>query len=378
MSFIKSIEINGLCFPLMKGFSNHVRHITHINAIEVIISTYSGFVGAGFVYSLGIVSRTKIISYLKHVLIPNLFELGKHVYSADELKDKWNILWYIYKNAKLDQDQLYALSSIDIAIWDIFIKSKNISLHQFLGGTQTRIPAYGTTGWLSLTVNELIDECRSYIDLGINAFKVRLGHSDDYSRVKALRSKFGDKLIIMLDANQRYNIEETSFISKKLSKFNVLWLEEPTNNELLNIEKLKKASHLPIALGETICDENVFEEICKRKLVDFLQPDIPRCGGITGFCRVANIALKYDIPICNHLLFELSANLVSAYPNGFMLEYDNFLPPEIFTYDYRAKDGAVIASSIPGTGVVLLDKFRKKYLAETIKISDSMYGLSGG
>jgi len=372
VSFIKFVEINSFRFPLKKPFANHVRRITHINAVEVRIFTCSGMVGNGFIYSLGIISAKEIISHLTDDLVPQLLDINNFVGNAKALKEKWTELWDEYKKLKLNQDQLYALACIDVAIWDIFTKSNGISLHKFLGAAKSKIPAYGTTGWLSLTEKELLDECRYYIDKGVSAFKVRLGRPDDFSRIEALRSMMGNELILMLDANQRYSVEDAATISEKLAQFNILWFEEPTSNELLSIERIKQASKLPIALGENILDEKDFEKICRKKMIDYLQPDIPRCGGITGFCRVAKIALKYDIPICNHLLFELSTSLISAYPNGFMLEYDNFLPPEIFSQDFSAKNGFIFAPVSPGTGVEVTEDARKKYRIDSIVVQPSL------
>ncbi len=361
MGFIQAVEISSLSFPLEKPFSNHVRFITHVNGIYIRISTSIGIIGHAFIYGLSIISHQDIIKHIENDLIPALFEMNNNIEDSNDLHSCWNRFWLLYKKNNISQEKLYALASIDIAVWDIFTKENNISLHQYLGGAKTQIPVYGTTGWLSLDKNELIDECKSYIDRGVLAFKVRIGHKDDYERIKSLRDAVGNEVILMLDANQRYSIGEAAKVAEMFSEFNIRWLEEPTNNLLKNIEGIKQCSSIPIALGENILSENDFEEICERRLADYLQPDVPRCGGITGFCRFAQIALKYNLPICNHLLYELSASLVAAYPNGFMLEHDNFLPPGMFVHDFPVRNGCIEPPSAPGTGVELTADALKKY-----------------
>ncbi len=73
----------------------------------------------------------------------------------------------------------------------------------------------------------MIEECQEYRVLGINGFKIRLGHEYDYQRVKAMREAMGDNFFIMLDANQRYNVSQTLQIIRKMSEFNITWIEEP-------------------------------------------------------------------------------------------------------------------------------------------------------
>lgn len=273
------------------------------------------------------------------------------------------------EKAHRDQALIEAKRAYDstafIAVWDIFLKSKNTSLHQFLGASQDKVRAYGTTGWLSLSLDELIAECKGYKENGVHAFKIRLGHKDDVLRVKTVREVMGDQFILMLDANQRFNVNEAVQISQDLAPHNLLWLEEPTANNLDVIAEIKKGSVLPIALGENIIEEKDFLEICQNKLTDILQPDLPRCGGITGFIRVSDIALRYGIPICNHLLYELSVSLIAAYKNGYMLECDNLLPPNVFTTNFSAIDGYIEPPKTPGNGAELTESALLQYAVST-------------
>ena len=368
MSFLQKIEINSLSFPLGRPFSNHVRFITEINGIDIRITTSTGIVGHGFIYGLGIIAHQDTIKHIENDLIPALFKMNEIIQNAEDLHHAWNQFWIAYRNDEknLIQEKLYSLASIDIALWDIFTKSKSISLHHYLGNAQSKIPVYGTTGWLSLSQNELIEECNYYIARQVKAFKVRIGHKDDYVRLKSLRAAVGDDVKLMLDANQRYSVAEATEVSQKLAEFNIFWIEEPTNNVLSNIEAINRNCSLPIALGENILTEKDFEIICEKRLASYLQPDVPRCGGITGFRRFADIALKYNIPICNHLLYELSASLIAAYQNGFMLEYDNFLPPNVFTHDYSVLEGCINAPSEIGNGVEVSKEALDKYCIDSI------------
>lgn len=361
MRLITDIQITALSFPLAKPFSNHLRKITHIQGLNIQLITQDGMIGHGLIYGLSDMPHQEIIGLIESEMLPNLTTINSEVEDATQLMSTWKKIWPSLKSQQHSQSELTALAIVDMAIWDIFLKSKNTSLHQFLGGSQTKVPAYGTTGWLSLSLDELVAECKAYKENGINAFKIRLGHKEDALRVKTVREVMGDQFILMLDANQRYSVNEAVQVSNDLAPHNLLWLEEPTENKLNVIAQIKKRSALPIALGENIIEEKDFIEICQHKLTDILQPDLPRCGGITGFIRVSDIALSYGIPICNHLLYELSVSLIAAYKNGYMLECDNLLPPRVFTNNFEAKDGCIEPPKALGNGVELTEAALLQY-----------------
>lgn len=361
MKIITEIQVTSLLFPLTKPFSNHVRKITHIKGLEIRIYTSAGIVGHGFIYGLSDLPHEDVINVLESAILPKLFSENCPIDDVTQFMTYWKNIWPSLKLEQRSQSELTALALVDIAIWDIFAKAKKTSLHTYLGGAQAKIPAYGTTGWLSLGIDELVSECKEYKSKSVNAFKIRLGHKEDILRVKTVREAMGEDFILMLDSNQRYKAEDAIQIAKDLSAYNMLWIEEPTKNNLEEISKIKKSGVLPIALGESIIDENDFITICQNKLTDILQPDLPRCGGITGFVRVLEIALKYKIPVCNHLLYELSLSVVAAYENGYMIEYDNLLPLNLFTHDFKVVDGCMKPPASFGTGVELTEAALTKY-----------------
>jgi L-alanine-DL-glutamate epimerase-like enolase superfamily enzyme len=360
MGFLTGAEILSVSFPLEKPFSNHVRPVTHIQGLVIKLFTDHSMMGQGFIYGLSNIIPPDIIPHVKEI-IEKIFKESVEIENPTQLMSYWNQCWHNYRSTKCTPVQLYAIAVIDIAIWDIFTKANHVSLHAFMGGHLSKIPAYGTTGWLSLSIPELIAECEFYKKKGINAFKLRLGSRDDYSRVSAIRAVMGDDFVLMIDANQRYSVEQATDIAKSLSVFNITWIEEPTQNTLADIEKIKKSSCLPIALGENIIERKDFEAICQKKLTNYLQLDLPRCAGITGFCEIAKIALKHHIRLCSHLMYELSISLVAAFPHGYMLEYDNLLPAGIFAETFPVHQGYLSPPKTPGNGVTLTESALKKY-----------------
>ena len=125
--------------------------------------------------------------------------------------------------------------------------------------------------------------------------------------------------------------------------------------------QLNQQSPIPIALGENVFDKASFKQLCDNKAAAILQPDILRCGGISGFVEIAQVIEPYQLPLCNHLLPELSASIISAFSNAHRLEYDDLLSPDLFVNSITIKAGGISMPPVPGTGISLTDYAIKNY-----------------
>lgn len=220
---------------------------------------------------------------------------------------------------------------------------------------------YDTAGWLSLSINDLIRNCQENTTKGIYSYKIRLGHTNDYERVLAIRNAMGENFTLMADANQRYTLNEAANVIAHLEDLNLLWIEEPVGNSLEELKQLKELNIIPIATGENIASRSMFDEICKNKMVDFLQPDIRCCMGLTRYIEICRLSQEYSIPLCSHLMPELSCSLIAGSSSGFMVEYLDIIPSEAFTQDFSIKDGHIQAPTVSGTGVELTSKAILEY-----------------
>lgn len=365
MSFIHHITIRTLAFPLEKPFSNHLYQLNEIHALEIRIYTKHNY-GSGFIYGLRKEPYHETIAYIKQELLTVLLAIK----DITTLKSAWHQFWLSYKHDQTDYHPLTGLAIVDIAVWDLYCKYNHISLHHYLGAAKASVPVYGTTGWLSLSPEQLIEECLSYQAHDIHAFKLRIGHDDDHHRVTQIRKTMGNNFILMLDANRRYSPQQAEDVSRLLSPFNILWLEEPTAYIPDEMMVIKAQSKIPIALGENMVSLAEIEHACREKLTDYIQLDLPRCGGITGFIAAADIAKRYAIPLCSHLMPQLSASLVAGFANGAWVEYDNLLPPYVFIADFSTPKGVIQPPNMPGHGVELTQAALDRYTTSLVSIED--------
>ena len=343
-------NITTLSFPLEKAITTNKGSFNTIDCIALDLISKPGNVGKSAIRGLGPMPCSTVKKAIKEIIATLTQQ------NAIANQNQWNQFWHLYRPNRT-KEEIYALAAVDIAVWDLFLKTKKKPLHQLLNQTiNQKILVYGTTGWLSLSEEKLIDECKKYAAIGVNAFKIRLGHPNDYERVKAIRHELGENYTLMLDANQRYQVQEAIQVAKKMADLNIHWLEEPVGNNVKDSLAVTKNSPIPIAIGENVFTEKNFSVICKIKAAKILQPDIIRCGGITGFFEIAKVTAEHQLPLCNHLLPELSVSALSNFSNSYYLEYDDLLPPNIFTHRFSIENGYILPPLAPGTGVELTEE----------------------
>ena len=110
----------------------------------------------------------------------------------------------------------WALGSINIAMWDARAKSLNVPVLKMFGTHHSRVPLYGSGGWLSYSIPELLDEVTRYVTRGFRAVKIKVGSpnlQNDIERLTRVREAVGPHIQIMMDANQGMNFATASQLS---------------------------------------------------------------------------------------------------------------------------------------------------------------------
>ena len=106
-------------------------------------------------------------------------------------------------------------------------------------------------------------------------------------------------------------------------------------------------SEVPVAAGENVYFGWGFQDIVDRRAAAYLQPDIGRCGGVTEWIKIAQMAEDHDLRLTSHLLHELSVGLIAAFPSGYKVEFMNFFEHAPFTQDFSVRDGTIFQGSRP-------------------------------
>ena len=206
-----------------------------------------------------------------------------------------------------------AVSAVDVALWDLKAKVLGLPLVGLLGSVREAIPVYGSGGFTSLGLDELASQLRGWTDEGIGAVKMKVGREPDadVDRVRAARSAIGPEPILMVDANGAYDRKQAAHLAREFGALGVRWFEEPvTSDDLDGLRALRGAvpASVEIAAGEYGYDAVDFVRLLDGA-VDVLQADATRCGGITGFLRVAALCEAHSMPLSTHTAPALHALL---------------------------------------------------------------------
>ena len=198
-----------------------------------------------------------------------------------------------------------------------------LGLPELLGRRHARQPAYGSGVNLHYSRDELLAQVRRWVDAGFTAVKVKVGRppDEDLARLRAVRDLLGPDRRLMVDANQRWDVDRAVRAASDFAEVGVEWLEEPVlADDLAAHRELRTRTAVRIAVGENLHTLHRFREVLDGGLADVVQPNVVRVGGITPFLRIAALAHRYDVEVAPHLLPELSAQLAFAMPGTTWVE----------------------------------------------------------
>ncbi len=163
-------------------------------------------------------------------------------------------------------------------------------------------PAYTTSaGWLGYSDEKIRHLCREALAEGWTHFKVKVGASaeDDAARVGLVREEIGPKNKLMIDANQRWDVNEAIERVRALARFDLLWIEEPTSpDDVLGHAAIARAVRpIGVATGEHAQNRIIFKQLLQAGAIDFCQIDscriCPHAGGV-GLCELVRHLSMFD------------------------------------------------------------------------------------
>ncbi len=194
---------------------------------------------------------------------------------------------------------IFALSGLDIALWDIAGKAANLPLHRLLGGAgQTSLPAYASL--LKYRDPELVAaRTRLAIQQGYRHIKL---HETEEAEVRAAREAAGADVKIMVDTNCPWTPEEARHMTLKLRPYDLHWLEEPIfpPEDFQALARLRAGTGVAIAAGENNCTSFQFRDMFAAGAVDYAQPSVTKVGGVTEFLKVAALADAAGVTLMPH------------------------------------------------------------------------------
>lgn len=255
----------------------------------------------------------------------------------------------------------YAISAVDLALWDARGKALGRPVYELLGGPQKdRIACY-------VTGNDL----DWYQELGFRAFKLACpygpvdgldGLRKNEEFVARAREQIGDDADLMLDCWMAFDVDYAVKLAERLRPYHLTWIEECLIPEDFD-GHLALRQRLPwqtLATGEHWYSHVPFQWAAAHRAVDILQPDVNWCGGVTTCRKIAAIAEAAGLPVILHgggnTAFGQHFSVAS--PNVPLLECFVGTPPGVplaegWSLPGQAvpKDGFLVPNDAPGFGL---------------------------
>jgi L-fuconate dehydratase len=238
-------------------------------------------------------------------------------------------------------------------------------------------PAYTTSaGWLGYSDEKLRQLCREAIAQGWQHIKLKVGASlaDDLRRARIVREEIGPARKLMLDANQRWGVDEAIAHMRALAECNPWWIEEPTSpDDVVGHAAIARAiAPINVATGEHVQNRVIFKQLMQLGAISFCQIDTCRLGGVNEALAVLLLAAKFGIPVCPHAggvgLCEYMQHLsifdyicVSASHEDRVLEYVDHLH-EYFLDPVVIRDGHYMPPQAPGFSIAMKPEVFQNFL----------------
>ncbi len=358
----KPIKITAIKTSLMKvpndpPVSSYYSAVTYVVAR---IQTDAGIEGLGYTMLMGGMGAESVLAYLQHNLAPLM--IGEDALNVGKL---WQKMYDNDRGLRKKGIPVYAMSAIDIGLWDILGKSMDRPVWQLIGAYTDRAPVYGSAGFLSYSVDQIVKEAQGFYEQGVRHYKFKIGRPDvleNVERVRAVRKALGNSMEIMVDANQRWDVATNIRVGRLLEDCNLYWYEEPVlADNIQQCAEVARQISIPVATGENEYTRYGFRDLVEAKAAQYLNPDIHRAGGFSEMIKISHYAAAYDIKIAPHLVPELSISVLVSIPNGSLVEVLAGSPSNLWRDPVEIVKGHLHAPNRPGHGMEFSKDAIKKY-----------------
>lgn len=312
-----------------------------------------GETGYGSARAHGGTSGRAIGEYIVTTLAPGI--IGQHALDRERI---WRWLWSFDKGAYVP---IFAISAIDVALWDLAGKLARTPVAKLIGGFRDRVPAYASSAVLG-SIDDYVADVERARGRGYRAYKIHAFREAkrDLELCEALAAAAGPKMELMLDAANAYDRREALWVGRAIERLGFRWYEEPlSHHDIEGYRELRTALDIPLVGGETLGGGPYLLSAYQRAgAFDLLQADVYWKGGITGALKIARMAEAHGLDVTIHhggspMMNWANLHLLGATGNTDFLEV--LVPEESYEYgltSYPTVDatGEVTLPQAPGLG----------------------------
>jgi L-alanine-DL-glutamate epimerase-like enolase superfamily enzyme len=349
---VARIDSQSIKVPYTFGGSHKgegLRTWTTNNILLVRVETDTGLVGWGEAFCYACTDAVQ--AALHHMIAP--LALGQDAGDIARLSYDLQQKLHLFGRYGIT---IFALSGLDIALWDIAGKAASLPLCRLLGGAvRDNLPAYASL--LKYRDPEKVAaRVKLALEQGYRHIKL---HETAEAEVKAARLAAGDDIAIMVDTNCPWTPEQARHMTLRLRPYDLHWLEEPIfpPEDFAAIARLRAGTGVAMAAGENNCTSFQFRDMFAAGAVDYAQPSVTKVGGITEFLKVAALADAAGVTVMPHspyfgpgFLATLHLLAARGTPGGMIERYHMDLEASLYGELVTPVKGGFAVPTGPGLG----------------------------
>jgi L-alanine-DL-glutamate epimerase-like enolase superfamily enzyme len=295
---ITDVRAHHIRIPYDAGPASFRQGASAISALDMVVvevTTDGGFTGWGDAFAY--VCPQTTCAAVREMIAPQA--RGQDVPEPDKIPA---LMEQIQRNLHLFGRYgitMFAISGLDIALWDLAAKIKGVPLHQLIGvAKRAKIPAYASLLRIGKP-DDIASECTTARKLGYSAIKL---HETITPAVFAARKAIGDGVPLMVDMNCPLSGKDAIAFAHACRDAAPMFLEEPVwpPEDFATLAQVRKEGGLDIAAGENACTEYQFRQMMTAGAVSHAQPSVIKVGGITEFLKVAKAGDELGVKIIPH------------------------------------------------------------------------------
>ncbi len=269
----------------------------------------------------------------------------------------------------------YAISAVDVALWDLKARLLDVSLADLFGTAREEVPVYGSGGFTTYDDERTRAQLSHWAhDQRIPRVKIKIGESfgtapdRDLHRMRLARETVGADVELFVDANGGYTAKQAVRVMERARDLDVRWLEEPVSSEDLDgLARVRGLVDADVTAGEYGTGVTYFRRMCAAGAVDCLQVDATRAGGYTAWFEAAAVAAAHGLEVSGHCAPNLHRPAAAATRNLRHLEWfhDHVRIESMFFEGAADPTGGSIrpVTDRPGHGLELRGAVAEEYAA---------------
>lgn len=329
------------------------------NQVVVEVKTDDGLVGYGEAFGYG--QPLAVTAMINHTLRPLLI--------GQDAADIRGVLDTLFRKTHLFGRYgvtTFAISGVDIALWDLAGKRAGKPLYELLGGAGSReVPAYASLVRYS-DLDQMAAHAAQAVGEGYQMIKL---HQIDVDSIAAGREAIGDGIPLTVDINCEWTPFEAAQMAVAMDDYDLYWLEEPVwpPEDYAGLAEVRETSGVPLAAGENACTARQFQLMMEAGAVTYPQPSVIKVGGIGEFLKVATLAETHGLSLAPHSPYFGPGFLATLHllahtrQAGWAEKLYVDLEASVFREPIPFKDATYTVPDGPGLGLEVDPKVLKEY-----------------